>query len=142
MGAVTSTLIAGSGIFVGLLLHYIAEEEVKSHRCNIKLLSYVILSLILLFSLFMEYLVIFFMSTFAMVLLFTRDEYRVAPVLGVVAAVASFKHVFPVLALVFILGFPMGSIAIKSNRWDSLVKCHIPLYFLFVFFSLFTGFLL
>ena len=138
----TTALVAGSGLFIGSILYAIAEEEVKSGWRFIDLFARIVLFCIVLFSLFMGHLTILFMSTFAMILFFSRDEFWVYPVLGIIAAVASFKDAFPVLALIFILGFPIGSLAVKRNIWDSLIKRHITLYFLFIFFALFTGYLL
>ena len=143
---ILSAIIASLGIFCGVVLGYIAKEELKPGKKYLILLQYVLIAVMIVLMVyfrFEEEIVFLFVAALFFVIYKTRFKKQIMPEIYVLFALIFSKA--PAAAfivwssLIFLYGFPTGSLLYMKKNWIKLCLI-VSLMFFFISIILYLVF--
>jgi hypothetical protein len=134
---ILSALIVSFGIFCGVILGRIAKEELKPGKKYLIFLQYAIIAVMLVLMVYFRFnvdIVFLFVAALFFVIYRTRFKKQIMPEIYVLFALIFSNAVngffISVSALIFLYGFPTGSLLYLNKKWIKPVVINFLLFFL------------
>ncbi|MBN2112307.1 hypothetical protein JW707_04385 [Candidatus Woesearchaeota archaeon] len=128
---ILASLIVSLGLICGVILGFIAKEEIKPGRKYLIFLQYAIVAVILVLTVYFRFdieIVFLLVAGIFFVLYRTRLKKQIMPEIYVLFAVifasAKAESFIVQSSLIFLYGFPTGSLMVMEKNW--LKKVLVP----------------
>lgn len=131
---IISLVVSYLGVFIGLGLSRIAKEEIVPGIKNLNILKKVIFGIALIwFFAFVDMNILYKLIAAALFVILDRYSRTDYPILGLIFGL---QPSFVTAVIVFLYGFPTGSLMFKSNPKEVFIKTYIYLIFGAIGFAL------